>query len=104
VDEPDGLSMKSGVIFGNLMLRIQFVSVVRGNKAGKSDFGFIGLFGTAHDNILQFSITQTLVSTFTSSLAVVWYRLATVDVRPSLCSRIVPCFSHQLLKTTDHND
>jgi hypothetical protein len=58
-----------------------------------------GPFDTAHNYISQFTVTYTLVSTVTFSLAVAWYRLPTADVPlPS------PCLSYQFPAATAHND
>jgi hypothetical protein len=66
--------------------------------------GFIALFITARDYILHFTITPTLVSKVTSSLAVAWQRLPTADVPLILGSRTILSLSYQLLTATAHND
>jgi hypothetical protein len=70
--------------------------------------GFIGLFDTARDYTLQFTIihthTHTQVSAVRASLAVARQRFPTADVPLPIGSRTIPGLSYQLLTATAHND
>jgi hypothetical protein len=64
--------------------------------------GFTGL-SIQHVTTFYSSLLHTLVSTVTSSLAVAWQRLPTVDIPLPPSSQTIPGLSYQLLTATPHD-